>query len=43
MEIKNFVKIYDDILPLKTLSALLKFINTIKFAEAKIIGNFIRQ
>jgi predicted 2-oxoglutarate/Fe(II)-dependent dioxygenase YbiX len=36
MEIKNFIKIYDDVLPLKVLSNLIRYINTIKFEKAAI-------
>jgi hypothetical protein len=39
MEIKNFIKIYDNLLPLETLSNFIKVINTFKFEEAKIYGN----
>ena len=38
MEIKNFVKIYDDVLRLETLSSLIKFANVSKFEETKIAG-----
>jgi hypothetical protein len=39
MEIKNFIKIYDNLLPLETLSNFIKVINTFKFEEAKIYTN----
>jgi hypothetical protein len=38
MEIKNFVKIYDEILPLQTLSNLLRFANSSKFTETTVGG-----
>ena len=38
MEIKNFVKIYDEVLPLDRLSNLIKFANVSNFEEAKIGG-----
>jgi hypothetical protein len=43
MEIKSYVKIYDDVLPLKTLSNLIRYINTLNFEEAKIIGEGEKQ
>jgi hypothetical protein len=36
MEIKNFVKIYDNIIPLDTLSNLIKCINKINFTKALV-------
>ena len=39
MEIKNFIKIYDEVLPWKTLSNLIRFANNSKFLETKILGN----
>jgi len=38
MELKNFIKIYDDILPLNTLSNLIKFASKSNFKEAKVGG-----
>jgi predicted 2-oxoglutarate/Fe(II)-dependent dioxygenase YbiX len=38
MDIKNFIKIYDDVLPLKILSNLLKTINTFNFEEGRVVG-----
>jgi hypothetical protein len=38
MEIKNFVKIYDDVLPIKAVQNILKFCNSSKFEEAVING-----
>jgi predicted 2-oxoglutarate/Fe(II)-dependent dioxygenase YbiX len=38
MEIKNFIKIYDDVLPLKTLSNLIRYANITKFQETKVGG-----
>ena len=38
MEIKNFVKIYDEVLPWKGLSNLIRFANTSHFNEATING-----
>jgi len=38
MEIKNFVKIYDEVLPLQTLSNLIRFANASKFTETKVGG-----
>lgn len=39
MEIKNCVKIYDEIIPLKILSNLIRILNKVKFEDAAIIGN----
>jgi hypothetical protein len=38
MEIKNFIKIYDEVLPWKTLSNLIRFANISNFIEAQV-GN----
>jgi len=38
MEIKNFIKIYDDVLPLNSLSNLIKFANICEFEKSKIGG-----
>jgi hypothetical protein len=38
MEIKNFIKIYDEVLPWKALSNLIRFANTSNFNEAQISG-----
>jgi hypothetical protein len=38
MEIKNFIKIYDEVIPWNTLSNLIRFTNTSNFIEAKIGG-----
>jgi len=38
MEIKNFIKIYEDVLPLNTLSNLICFANNSNFTEALIGG-----
>ena len=38
MEIKNFVKIYDEVLPWNVLSNLIRFSNISKFEETKIGG-----
>jgi len=38
MEIKNFVKIYDEVLPWNVLSNLIRFANISKFEETKIRG-----
>ena len=38
MEIKNFIKIYDNILPLNGLSSLIRFANGSTFLESKIGG-----
>jgi len=38
MEIKNFIKIYDNILPLVTLSNLIRYSNNSSFEESKING-----
>jgi hypothetical protein len=39
MEIKNFVKIYDNVLPLNTLSNLIRFANASTFEESRIIDD----
>jgi hypothetical protein len=38
MEIKNFIKIYDEVLPWKVLSNLIRFANLSDFKEAEIGG-----
>jgi len=38
MEIKNFIKIYDEVLPWKTLSNLIKYSNLVEFEQTKIGG-----
>ena len=38
MEIKNFIKIYDEVLPWKVLSNLIRFANVSDFVEAQIGG-----
>jgi hypothetical protein len=39
MEIKNFIKIYDDVLPLNTLSNFIRYVNTVEFQQTKVGGN----
>ena len=39
MEIKSFVKIYDDFVPYKNLSMLLKYLNTVKFEPAEVVAD----
>ena len=39
MELKNYVKIYNDILPVKTLSNLIRYANTVNFEEAGVVAN----
>ena len=39
MELKNYVKIYNDILPVKTLSNLIRYANTVNFEEAGVMAN----
>ena len=36
MEIKNFIKIYDQVLPWNVLSSLIRFANISKFEEIEI-------
>ena len=38
MEINNFIKIYDEVLPWNILSNLIRFANVSNFTEAKIGG-----
>ena len=38
MHLKNYVRIFDEILPLNVLSNLIKYINTVNFKEAKILA-----
>ena len=38
MELKNFIQMYDEVLPLKILSNLLRYINTVDFHKASV-GN----
>ena len=38
MEIKNFIKIYDEVLPWKVLSNLIRFSNVSNFKEASVGG-----
>jgi hypothetical protein len=39
MEIKNFIKIYDEVLKINTLSNLIRFANISKFEETRVGGN----
>lgn len=39
MEIKEAIKIYDNVLPLPTLGSLLKYINKVKFETAGLVGD----
>tara|TARA_R110000823_G_scaffold310841_1_gene435963 strand:+ start:1843 stop:2415 length:573 start_codon:yes stop_codon:yes gene_type:complete len=39
MEIKNCIKIIDDIMPASCVSTLIRYLNTQKFEEARISGN----
>jgi hypothetical protein len=41
MEIKNFIKVYDEVLPWNVLSNLIRYINTVKFNEAKLVGQVV--
>jgi hypothetical protein len=38
MEIKNFIKIYDEVLPWNILSNLIRFANVREFQKAKVGG-----
>jgi hypothetical protein len=38
MEIKNFIKIYDEVLPWNVLSNLIRFANVSKFEETQVGG-----
>jgi hypothetical protein len=38
MEIKNFIKIYDDVLPLEIVSSIIRYANNSEFVETKIGG-----
>jgi len=40
MEIKKFIKIYDEVLPWNVLSSLIRFANISKFTEAKVGSNY---
>lgn len=41
MEISKYVKIYDDVLNLNALSSLIRYINTVDFEQAKLVGDNI--
>ena len=41
MEVKNFIKIYDEVLPWNALSNLIRFANTSSFNETKVGGNTV--
>jgi predicted 2-oxoglutarate/Fe(II)-dependent dioxygenase YbiX len=47
MDLKKYIGIYDKVFPLKTLSIFLKYINTLDFEDAAVVGNnkqqFIRK
>jgi hypothetical protein len=43
MEIKNFIKIYDEVLPWNVLSNLIRFANVSKFQETKIGGGDVSR
>ena len=38
MEIKNFIKIYDEVLPWNAVSNLIRFANVSKFKETEVGG-----
>jgi hypothetical protein len=38
MKLRNFIKTYDNVLPLKTLSSLIRYANVVNFKEAAIGG-----
>ena len=40
MEIKNFIKIYDEVLPWSVVSNLIRFANFSNFEETKIAGHY---
>lgn len=39
MELKDYIKIYDNVMPLKTLSQLIRFVNTVDFSEGRVGKN----
>jgi hypothetical protein len=39
VELKKYIKIYDDVLPLSSLSSFLRYINTLNFEKAGVLGN----
>ena len=39
MEIKDFVKVYDNLIPLEKIASFIKYCNTLKYEKAKILGN----
>lgn len=43
MEIKNFIKIYDEVIPFKVLSNLIRNINTFNFTQAEVGGGDVRM
>tara|TARA_A100001391_G_scaffold87801_1_gene58178 strand:- start:8281 stop:8838 length:558 start_codon:yes stop_codon:yes gene_type:complete len=41
MQIKDCIKVYEDIFPLQTLSNMIRYMNTIEFDNARIQGNVL--
>ena len=39
MQIKDCIKVYENVFPLKTLSNIIRYINVVEFNSAKILGN----
>ena len=43
MEVKDYIKIYDDTLPLSLLEIMIRWCNKVKFYDAQIINDGVRQ
>jgi Rps23 Pro-64 3,4-dihydroxylase Tpa1-like proline 4-hydroxylase len=43
MEVKDYIKIYDDTLPLSLLEIMIRWCNKVKFHDAQIINDGVRQ
>tara|TARA_R110000823_G_scaffold304891_1_gene426678 strand:- start:1035 stop:1595 length:561 start_codon:yes stop_codon:yes gene_type:complete len=43
MEIKEYIKVYEDVFPLKILSNMIRYLNTIEFEQGRILGDVVNK
>ena len=43
MEIKKYIKVYEDVFPLKILSNMIRYLNVIEFDQGKILGDVLNK
>ena len=43
MEIKKYIKVYEDVFPLKILSNMIRYLNTIEFEQGRILGDVVNK